>query len=166
MASSACIRARLAITVSATALFMAATPVLAQTAAPQAGSGPTVVDDIIVTAQKREEAIQDVPIAVSAFSAETLDALKIEGGSELLRAVPNVTFSKNNFSMYNFRSGESGPRRSRRRRIRRSPSALTIVRCSVIVCSSRNTWMLTGLRFCVDRRAPFTGATPQPAWST
>ena len=102
MASTACIRARLAITVSATALFMAATPVLAQTAAPQAGSGPTVVDDIIVTAQKREEAIQDVPIAVSAFSAETLDALKIEGGSELLRAVPNVTFSKNNFSMYNF----------------------------------------------------------------
>jgi iron complex outermembrane receptor protein len=51
---------------------------------------------------KREESIQDVPIAVSAFSAETLDAMKIEGGSELLRAIPNVTFSKSNFSMYNF----------------------------------------------------------------
>ncbi len=60
------------------------------------------IDDIIVTAQKREEAIQDVPIAVSAFSAENLDAMKIEGGSELLRAIPNVAFSKSNFSMYNF----------------------------------------------------------------
>ena len=65
-------------------------------------SQATTIDDIIVTAQKREESIQDVPIAVSAFSAETLDAMKIEGGSELLRAIPNVTFSKANFSMYNF----------------------------------------------------------------
>ncbi len=63
---------------------------------------PTIVEDIVVTAQKREESIQDVPIAVSAFSAENLDAMKIEGGSELFRAVPNVTFSKGNFSMYNF----------------------------------------------------------------
>ena len=58
--------------------------------------------DIIVTAQKREESIQDVPIAVSAFSGDALDDLKIEGGSELLRAIPNLNFSKTNFSMYNF----------------------------------------------------------------
>ncbi|WP_374406838.1 TonB-dependent receptor [Pelagerythrobacter sp.] len=57
---------------------------------------------IIVTAQKREESILDVPIAISAISAEALDNQKIEGGSELLRAVPNVNFSKSNFSMYNF----------------------------------------------------------------
>jgi iron complex outermembrane receptor protein len=58
--------------------------------------------EIIVTAQKKEERITDVPIAMSAFSADTLDAFKIEGGSELLRAVPNVTFSKSNFATYNF----------------------------------------------------------------
>lgn len=62
----------------------------------------TSVADVIVTAQKREESIQSVPIAVSAFSAENLDAMKIEGGSELMRAIPNVAFSKGNFSMYNF----------------------------------------------------------------
>lgn len=62
----------------------------------------TAVSDIIVTAQKREQSIQDVPIAVTALSADTLDAMKIEGGSELMRAIPNVSFSKNNFSMYNF----------------------------------------------------------------
>src|SRR5690606_35975057 len=62
----------------------------------------TSVADVIVTAQKREQSIQSVPIAVSAFSAENLDAMKIEGGSELMRAIPNVAFSKGNFSMYNF----------------------------------------------------------------
>jgi len=59
-------------------------------------------DEIIVTAQKREEKIIDVPIAMTALSGQALDDRKIEGGSELLRAVPNVSFSKSNFSMYNF----------------------------------------------------------------
>ena len=57
---------------------------------------------IIVTAQKREERLIDVPIAITALSTEELDQHKIEGGAELLRAVPNVNFSKSNFSMYNF----------------------------------------------------------------
>jgi len=98
MASLACKRARLVATVAAGALMMGAGSALAQAA----DAPPVTVDDIIVTAQKREEAAQDVPIALSAFTAENLDALKIEGGSELMRAVPNVTFSKANFSMYNF----------------------------------------------------------------
>lgn len=58
--------------------------------------------EIIVTAQKRAESVQDVPISVSAFSAKSLDEQKIEGGSELVRAVPNVSFSKSNFASYNF----------------------------------------------------------------
>jgi outer membrane receptor protein involved in Fe transport len=57
---------------------------------------------LIVTAQKREEQIQDVPIAISAFTEKSLQEQKIEGGFDLLKAIPNVTFSKNNFSSYNF----------------------------------------------------------------
>ena len=68
-----------------------------------AGDGADgTVDTLVVTAQKREEDIQDVPIAISAFTQETLDAQKIEGGFDLLKAIPNVTFSKNNFTSYNF----------------------------------------------------------------
>lgn len=100
MASAACNRARLAVTASAFVLAVAAGPALAQDSAPSQEA--TAVSDIIVTAQKREESIQDVPIAVTALSAENLDAMKIEGGSELMRAIPNVSFSKSNFSMYNF----------------------------------------------------------------
>lgn len=58
--------------------------------------------EIVVTAQKKAEKIIDVPIAITALSAQALDDQKIEGGSELLRAVPNVTFSKSNFASYNF----------------------------------------------------------------
>ncbi|WP_244857982.1 TonB-dependent receptor plug domain-containing protein [Sphingopyxis granuli] len=58
--------------------------------------------DIVVTAQRKEEKIIDVPIAMTALSSNRLDDLKIEGGAELLRAVPNVSFTKTNFSMYNF----------------------------------------------------------------
>ncbi len=60
------------------------------------------IEEIIVTGQKREERIQDVPIAISAFSMEDLDNQKIEGGFDLLKNIPNVTFSKTNFSGYNF----------------------------------------------------------------
>lgn len=60
------------------------------------------IEEVTVTAQKIEQSIQDVPIAVSALSGDNMDALKIERGEELLRAVPNVNFSKSNFSSYNF----------------------------------------------------------------
>ena len=60
------------------------------------------VEEIIVTGQKKAERLQDVPIAISAFDMESLDAQKIEGGFDLLKAIPNVTFSKTNFTGYNF----------------------------------------------------------------
>jgi iron complex outermembrane receptor protein len=66
------------------------------------GAQATAVDELIVTAQKKAERIQDVPIAISAFSQQNLDEQKVEGGSDLLKAIPNVTFSKNNFTGYNF----------------------------------------------------------------
>ena len=66
-----------------------------------AGEGAEV-EALIVTAQKREEAIQDVPIAISAFTQKDLEEQKIEGGYDLLKAIPNVIFSKSNFSSYNF----------------------------------------------------------------
>ncbi|TRO89092.1 TonB-dependent receptor [Glycocaulis profundi] len=60
------------------------------------------IETITVTARRMEERIIDVPLSVSAFSMQQLDDLKIEGGSELLRAIPNVAFSKDNFTGYNF----------------------------------------------------------------
>jgi outer membrane receptor protein involved in Fe transport len=58
--------------------------------------------DIVVTAQRMEERLIDVPISVSAFTMQQLADQKIETGAELLRAIPNVNFSKDNFTSYNF----------------------------------------------------------------
>ena len=75
-------------------------------AEPQAASidnsGYRDTNEIVVTAQRKEEKIIDVPIAMTALSGDALDDRKIEGGPELLRAIPNVSFTKTNFSMYNF----------------------------------------------------------------
>src|SRR3546814_6939925 len=57
--------------------------------------------EIVVTAQKRVESIQDVPIAMTALSQKNLEEQKIESGADIMRAVPNLTFSKSNFSSYN-----------------------------------------------------------------
>lgn len=63
---------------------------------------PQNATDIVVTAQRMEERILYVPISVSAFTMEQLADQKIETGAELLRAIPNVNFSKDNFTGYNF----------------------------------------------------------------
>ncbi len=67
---------------------------------PQGGSAGADVDALIVTAQKREENIQDVPIAISAFSQEDLTTSQIAGGPDLMTQVPNMTFTKTNFASY------------------------------------------------------------------
>ncbi len=52
-----------------------------------------LVEEIVVTAQKREENLQEVPIAISAFSAEKLDAFGIQSAQELDRVTPGLTIS-------------------------------------------------------------------------
>ncbi|NBB15223.1 TonB-dependent receptor [Caulobacter sp. SLTY] len=98
MYTSLRLRKALAVSASAFAIMAVAAPAFAQEEAP---SG-TTVGELIITAQKREEAIQDVPIAVSAFNQETLEKQKIDGGPNLVLAIPNVNFSKGNFTGYNF----------------------------------------------------------------
>jgi iron complex outermembrane receptor protein len=70
---------------------------------PQGGSvagGGAEVEGLIVTAQKREENIQDVPIAMSAFSQETLTERQVAGGPDLITQIPNMSFTKTNFTSY------------------------------------------------------------------
>jgi len=64
------------------------------------GADQGTVQALIVTAQKREEDIQDVPIAISAFTQEDLTRSQVAGGPDLVTQVPNFTFTKTNFSGY------------------------------------------------------------------
>lgn len=56
-------------------------------AASDVGDG---VDDIVVTAQRREQNLQDVPIAVTAFSGDTMADLGIQSSADIASVVPNV----------------------------------------------------------------------------
>lgn len=60
------------------------------------------VSDIIVTAQRRTQALQDVPIAVSAFSAEALKSARVDGASNLVLQVPNLNYSQQLYGASNF----------------------------------------------------------------
>lgn len=50
------------------------------------------LEEIIVTAEKRGERLQDVPIAISAFSQSAVDRLGITGLDTLSREVPSLAF--------------------------------------------------------------------------
>ena len=58
-----------------------------------AGSGSLLMDEIVVTAQKREQDIQQVGIAITAFSGEQLRRLGVEESTELALMVPGVHLS-------------------------------------------------------------------------
>lgn len=60
------------------------------------------IEEIVVTAQKRAESVQDVPISVSAFDVEAMEARQIDTFSDLQFNVPNVSYSKTFFSGNNF----------------------------------------------------------------
>lgn len=60
------------------------------------------IEEIVVTAQKRAESVQDVPISVSAFDGAALEQRQIDTFSDLQFNVPNVSYSKGNFTGNNF----------------------------------------------------------------
>ena len=71
--------------------------------AQEEGESTRTLSTVTVTTQKVEESIQDVPIAVSAFDEEALERLQLTGGPDLVKSIPNVTFTKGNFTGFNFK---------------------------------------------------------------
>ncbi|WEK57269.1 MAG: TonB-dependent receptor [Candidatus Brevundimonas phytovorans] len=59
--------------------------------AASAQDGPTTIDDIIVTAQKREQNLQDVPIVVTTLSQEALNGAGVRDIKDLQILTPGMT---------------------------------------------------------------------------
>jgi iron complex outermembrane recepter protein len=55
----------------------------------QASAGG-LLEEIVVTAQRREEKVQDVPIAISAFSSAQLEQLNIDEALGIVKLIPNL----------------------------------------------------------------------------
>ena len=67
--------------------MLASAPVFAQAPAPAADS-----DEIIVTAQKREESLQSVPISIQAIGTKKLDQLNVASFNDYAALLPSVSF--------------------------------------------------------------------------
>jgi len=88
----------------AVAVFTLALPVLAQETPPAApsepeptpGLAPSGVEEIVITSTKREQNIQDVPIAVSAFTGDDLIARGIDEVEELEDISPSIQINTSN----------------------------------------------------------------------
>ena len=66
-----------------------------QAAPEQAGTG---IDDIIVTAQRREESIQRVPLAITAISTTALREQNVQSLADVARIAPNIAISSSGYT--------------------------------------------------------------------
>ncbi len=60
------------------------------------------IETVVVTAEKRAEDIQSVPIAVTAYTAQDLAAHQVNQFKDIQFSTPNVYYSKTNFTSSNF----------------------------------------------------------------
>lgn len=92
-------------TLMASSAVAIAMPAVAQDAADAADS-----DEIVVTAQKREQNLQDVPVAITAIGTEKLDQLQVNEFQDVVKFLPSVTIQQGGpgFAQVYFRGVASG----------------------------------------------------------
>ena len=88
------LRRRLALALVPAAAALAAGPsiAVAQTSDSSAQSG---IEEVIVTAQRREQNLQEVPIAISAFTAEGIEKALFNDVADYVTRTPNASFITN-----------------------------------------------------------------------
>ena len=59
----------------------------------QAGQGPTALEEVVVTAQKRSENLQDVPVSIQALGGEKLEQLQVAAFVDYVKYLPSVSFT-------------------------------------------------------------------------
>ncbi|MGD8417859.1 MAG: TonB-dependent receptor plug domain-containing protein, partial [Pseudomonadales bacterium] len=70
--------------------------------AEQAQSQGRKIEEVIVTAQRTSESIQDVPIAVTALTGEMLEERGVVTPSDLQMSAPSLSYTPTNFGGYSF----------------------------------------------------------------
>ena len=68
-----------------------ASPADGPDAAAAPGASSDSLQEITVTAQRRSESMQDVPISMQAFTGQTLQQLNIQTFDDYIKYLPNVT---------------------------------------------------------------------------
>ena len=83
------LRSALALGASAVALATASSTAQAQTPDTDAFE----IQELVITAEKREQALQDVPVAVSAFTSNQRDVMGVAGIQDFVNFTPGMNYS-------------------------------------------------------------------------
>lgn len=59
----------------------------------QSDTSDTIFEEVVVTAQKREQSIYDVPVAISAFTSDTMEKQGISDLTDIGKFVPNLNIT-------------------------------------------------------------------------
>ncbi|MEH6550699.1 MAG: TonB-dependent receptor [Pseudomonadales bacterium] len=84
------------------------------------GAQANELEEVIVTAEKRQQSLQDVPISVSAITGDSLDKLKMESAADIASQIPNLQvsapygdvqpiFSIRGISMVDYNTNQASP---------------------------------------------------------
>ncbi|MBT6891770.1 MAG: TonB-dependent receptor [Gammaproteobacteria bacterium] len=57
-----------------------------------------MIEEVIVTATKRAESVQDVPVAISVVDARTIDAMRIDEYTDLTKISPSLTMNRGDWA--------------------------------------------------------------------
>ena len=81
---------------SASAVALVATALPARAAEAADAAAPTALEEVIVTARKREENIQNIPVAVTAVSAKKLDDYGLRSMEAISASIPQLNIVRGN----------------------------------------------------------------------
>ena len=65
----------------------------AQTRPAATAAASNTIEELVVTAEKREQSLQDVPVAITAFSSQTRDLLGINSVQDMTNFTPGLTYN-------------------------------------------------------------------------
>jgi iron complex outermembrane recepter protein len=79
---------------TAIAAFVVSAPLVAQDSPTAQAESASGLEEVVVTARKREESLQEIPIAVTAFSEAALESIGARGLEDIALRTPGVQFSE------------------------------------------------------------------------
>jgi outer membrane receptor protein involved in Fe transport len=130
----------------------------------QAAPARSAVETVTVTSSKLGGAdVQSIPIAITALSQEQLTSSQTNGGPDLIKQVPNMTFTKTNFSGYSIQLRGIGTQAIS---VTTDPAVAVAFNDTPFIrnhSSNRNSTTWPKWRCCAVRKARFMGVTLLPA---
>ena len=148
-------------------------PIIAPNAWAQAASDAeaeaTVLEEVIVTARKREESLQNTPISITAFSASTLEEANMVDLRDIGKYTPGMSFTS-----YGMGSSEAGAIFLRGigqsdHMVTTDPGVAFTWTASMSGATRARRWIsltLSGSRCCADPRARCSARIPSAGPST